>query len=464
MNNPQALEFTRKVRHKLVIYAVIFLALVLFLTLAINILLTANQLRGEANVNPFMDAPLASTLEAYYLGHGSWDGVEEIFGGNTSFSGARMQHLWHLNVLVDNDGMVILDNGKKPVRESGIIYTPIDSQSYVELKAFDKTIGRLYFQPGPNPAGGSMVGRLVSSVIIRSAAPVLILMVISLLLLNRWIKPLAEITGATKAIADGKLNIRISSDSRDEDLRALSEGFNQMAASLEQDEEMRHNFFADITHELRTPLTILRGRLEGVLDGIYPPTPEVVAPALDQAYLLEKLVSDLRLLALAEAHSLQMEAKLMDVNEAIDHAIELFSAQADECGLSLVKISDSVDLPVYADPLRVEQILGNLISNALKFSPNQSVVSISSKRQGNFAEVHVLDEGSGIAEEDLGKIFNRFWRKDKSRSRTSGGSGLGLAICRELVELQCGKIDARNREGGGFDIFFTLPLTANRKG
>ena len=159
MNDPKAIEFTRKVRRKLIVYAVIFLVLVLFLTLTINLLLTANQLRGEATANPFMDAPLASTLEAYYLGHGSWSGIEDIFSGNTSFSGTRMQRLWHFSVLVDNEGKVILDNGQKLTGDVEIIYKPVEPQNYIELKAFNQTIGRLYFQPDLNPGARSLVER-----------------------------------------------------------------------------------------------------------------------------------------------------------------------------------------------------------------------------------------------------------------------------------------------------------------
>jgi two-component system sensor histidine kinase BaeS len=463
MNDPKAIEFTRKVRRKLIIYAVIFLTLSLFLTLTINLLLTANQLRGEASVNPFMDAPLASTLEAYYLGHGSWSGVEEIFSGNTSFSGARMQHLWHLNVLVDKEGIIILDNGQKPTKGAETVYTPVDPKNYIELKAFDQTIGRLYFQPDPNPGGRSVLERLVPFVIIRSAIPVLILVIIGLLLLNRWIKPLAELTGATKAIAEGKLNTRISSIKRDDDLRALSESFNQMAASLEQDEDMRHNFFADITHELRTPLTILRARLEGIIDGIYPPSQEVITLALDQTYLLEKLVSDLRLLALAEAHALTIEPKVIDLNPVINKALDLFSAQASELGISLESSFQTKTNLAFADSARVEQIIDNLLSNALKFSPKNTTITTSAATLSDFAEVHVLDQGPGVPLEEIGRIFDRFWRKDKSRSRSSGGSGLGLAICKELVELQGGKIKASNREEGGLDICFTLPKMPSSK-
>jgi len=457
MNDPKAIEFTRKVRRKLIVYAVIFLVLVLFLTLTINLLLTANQLRGEATANPFMDAPLASTLEAYYLGHGSWSGIEDIFSGNTSFSGTRMQRLWHFSVLVDNEGKVILDNGQKLTGDVEIIYKPVEPQNYIELKAFNQTIGRLYFQPDLNPGARSLAERLIPEVIIRSALPVLILLTIGLLLLNRLIKPLAELTGATKAISEGKLNTRISSINRDPDLRTLSESFNQMAASLEQDEEMRHNFFADITHELRTPLTILRARLEGIMDGIYPTSQEVVAQALDQTYLLEKLVNDLRLLALAEAHALTIEPKEIDLKPLISEAIELFSARATELGITLDTSFQVQTSPAFADPMRVEQIIDNLLSNALKFSPQNTSVTIGTVSLADYTEVHVLDQGPGVPLEEISRIFDRFWRKDKSRSRSGGGSGLGLAICKQLVELQGGKIKAENREEGGLDLSFTLP-------
>ena len=240
-------------------------------------------------------------------------------------------------------------------------------------------------------------------------------------------------------------------------LSTLSESFNQMAASLEQDEEMRHNFFADITHELRTPLTILRARLEGIIDGIYPPSQEVITPALDQTYLLEKLVNDLRLLALAEAHALTIEPKEIDLKPLISEAIELFSARATELGISLDTSIQVQTSPAFADPMRVEQIIDNLLSNALKFSPQNTSITVGTVSLTDYTEIHVLDQGPGVPLEDIGRIFDRFWRKDKSRSRSGGGSGLGLAICKELVELQGGKIKAENREGGGLDLSFTLP-------
>jgi two-component system OmpR family sensor kinase/two-component system sensor histidine kinase BaeS len=245
---------------------------------------------------------------------------------------------------------------------------------------------------------------------------------------------------------------------RNDDLTALSIHFNHMAEELERSDRQRRNMLADIAHELRTPITILRGRLEGILDGVYAADEANIAPALEETYLLERLVEDLRLLALAEANQLRFELKPVKLNELGETILGLFSAQAGERNVRL-NLKAEADLPeVMVDPQRFQQVIGNLIDNALRYTPEGSSIDLTIQRKQDIIELTVADEGSGIPEDELEHIFDRFWRGEKSRARSTGGAGLGLSIARQLVEAQGGKITAHNRAEHGFEVQITLPV------
>ena len=290
-----------------------------------------------------------------------------------------------------------------------------------------------------------------------SILPGIVILVVGLLLLNRVLTPLSRVIGATQAVARGDLTARVPVHERNDDLQSLSEGFNHMAETLERNDRERRNLFADIAHELRTPLTILRGRLEGVIDGVYPPSQEVIAPALEETYLLGRLVEDLRLLALAEAHQLHFEIQDVEIGPLVQHVIELFSAQAAESKVALHSQIEDSALRIHVDPQRFEQVISNLLDNALRYSPSGGQVELVVRKGGAGIEVEVLDDGPGVAEDDLSIIFTRFWRGEKSRARASGGSGLGLAIAKHLVESQGGTIQAFNRSPHGLLIRIVVP-------
>jgi two-component system OmpR family sensor kinase/two-component system sensor histidine kinase BaeS len=214
-----------------------------------------------------------------------------------------------------------------------------------------------------------------------------------------------------------------------------------------------------VAHELRTPLSVIRGKLEGVLDGVYPATPEHLEPVLEETELLTHLVEDLRLLALAEAGQLPLEKQPMDVGDLLRDAQVNFSPQASDRGVTL-----ALDLPaelpeVMADWRRVAQVLGNLLTNALRHTPEGGCVTLSAIAGQEVVKVTVADTGAGIPPDDLPYIFERFWRGEKSRSRTrtDGGTGLGLAIARQLVELHGGTIRVETAPGEGSKFRFTLP-------
>jgi two-component system OmpR family sensor kinase/two-component system sensor histidine kinase BaeS len=210
--------------------------------------------------------------------------------------------------------------------------------------------------------------------------------------------------------------------------------------------------FADIAHELRTPLSVIRGRLEGVVDGIYPEDGPQISMALEQTYLLQRLVDDLRLLTLAESRQLQFDKRNVDLGDLVERVLEMFSAEAQEKNILLSFPEKNGSLSAFFDPQRFEQVLSNLIGNALRYIPEGGKVWITASETHDGVRLTVNDNGPGISNEDLPFIFDRFWRKEKSRARVSGGTGLGLAIAKQLIEAQGGKIRARKLFEGGLQI------------
>jgi two-component system OmpR family sensor kinase/two-component system sensor histidine kinase BaeS len=277
------------------------------------------------------------------------------------------------------------------------------------------------------------------------------LVLVATLLVRRFVNPLADVIYAAREVTNGKLNTRISSEGP-QDMRSLSESFNEMASSLEHNDRERREMFADIAHELRTPLSIIRGRLEGIVDGIYTADGSQVPLALEQTYLLERLVDDLRLLTLAETRQLHFEKKPVDLVQLSQHTIDMFSAEAREKNISLSFEKGGGTYKVQLDPQRMEQIIGNLIGNSLRYIPDGSKIWLSLEEDFDKVNLSVNDNGPGVSKDELPFLFDRFWRKDKSRARSSGGTGLGLAIAKQLVEAQGGSIAARRLDDGGLQI------------
>jgi two-component system OmpR family sensor kinase/two-component system sensor histidine kinase BaeS len=285
----------------------------------------------------------------------------------------------------------------------------------------------------------------------------LLTLVIAFLLVRRVVNPLAEVIAASQRVATGDLKARTPIGQAHDDMQALGENFNAMAEAIELADSKRRNLLADIAHELRTPLTVLRGRLEGILDGVYPADEAHIAPVLEETYLLERLVDDLRLLTLAESRQLHFDPRSCDLGELAQRCTSLFSAQAVERDITLeLKVVGGLQ-EVQADPQRVEQVIGNLVANAIHYTPVGGKVIVLVRPEHGGVQLAVQDNGPGVSEGDLPHIFDRFWRGDKSRSRVTGGAGLGLAISRHLVEMQGGRISAQNLPSGGLEVSLWFP-------
>jgi two-component system OmpR family sensor kinase/two-component system sensor histidine kinase BaeS len=236
--------------------------------------------------------------------------------------------------------------------------------------------------------------------------------------------------------------------------------FNKMVDELERADKQRRNLTADIAHELRTPLHIIQGNLEGIIDGVYKPTEEHLNNTLDETKLLTRLINDLQTLSLAESHQLPLHPTRFLLADLIHDLTSSFSSQAKSLGINLESNIKDSTLEINADYDRLNQVLSNLISNALRHTPNDGTISITAELPitNHALRITIKDTGEGIASEDLPFIFDRFWRGDKSRTGRIN-SGLGLAIAKQLIEAHDGEIKVESEVGKGTTFVIELPST-----
>lgn len=284
---------------------------------------------------------------------------------------------------------------------------------------------------------------------------------VALLIARHLSKPITNVSHAARRVAHGDLSARVVSPSNFKrgggEIGELTHNFNAMAESLERLESERQAMIADIAHELRTPLTILQGHIDAMEDGVLPLDYDSLGTLTQQTQLLSRLVADLRTLSLADAGRLSLERREVDLSELVRECKAAFAGNARAKGITMkLELSDALYLN--ADPDRLLQVMGNLLSNALRHTPAEGKVTLRVVRIENEAYLSVADSGSGLSEEALERVFNRFYRADASRGRTTGGSGLGLAIVRALVELHGGRVWATNSAEGGAVFSVALPL------
>jgi signal transduction histidine kinase len=296
-------------------------------------------------------------------------------------------------------------------------------------------VGTVHFLPPRAPRRGAEPRIRVEVdrwLIAGLGAAALLAVGVMLMIFRRVFRPVEALTAGARALAGGKLETRVDVRGEDE-VAELGQAFNAMAEALERNERARRNMVSDVAHELRTPLTSIRVQIEAVQDGVLEPDAKWIASIEEDAATLAHLVDDLQQLSLADAGALRLEVSEVLVAEVIERALS-------GLGRSGVVITRSVDpaLVVRADARRLVQVVRNLLVNALAYAAD--TIAVSAARQGAVVELRVADDGPGVPDEEAERIFDRFYRADPSRSRSTGGAGLGLAIARQLVELHGGTV------------------------
>ena len=408
---------------------------------------------------------LIADLQAYHAAHGGWQGVEALLqtqGRGMGQSGQGVQAMGNRPGvrLADEQGVIVYD----PANHAGEQLNDVALQQGITLKENGKVIGYLLPLQGQVFPGGEFDVQLLAAVQRASLYAALIAgglaLVLAFLLAYLLLRPVQQLTEAAKGMTAGDLSRRVEPQGGGE-LKTLGSAFNQMADSLQAAEQHRRAMTADIAHELRTPLSVQRANLEAMLDGVYPLDTQNLEKVLDQNTLLTRLVDDLRTLTLADAGELQLEKTPVLLNELVARLAARFQAQADwkEIGINISLPGEEIS--VYADPQRLEQILNNLLHNALRHTPPGGRVVIGLGRERSRVSISVHDSGAGIPQDALASVFERFYRADRGRAREDGGSGLGLSIARKLAEAHGGSLAAENHPEGGAVFTLSLPVQEN---
>jgi two-component system sensor histidine kinase BaeS len=271
--------------------------------------------------------------------------------------------------------------------------------------------------------------------------------------------PVSALNAAARRLGGGDLSQRVPAPSRDE-VGQLGRTFNSMAEGLENAERQRKNLVADVSHELRTPLSNIQGYIEAIRDGVLEPDEATMGTIHEQVLHLARLVEDLRLLAQTEAEDFQLAIEPDSLYEVVGRSVEAFRARAESRGIALKLEGTSVMAMIALDRTRIAQVVGNLLENAVRHTPSGGEVAVSvGAERGSVATVTVADNGEGIPADELDHVFERFYRVDPSRARTTGGTGMGLTIAKKLVEAHGGAIRVESTVGAGSRFVFELPLT-----
>ncbi|WP_322800712.1 sensor histidine kinase [Thermoflexus sp.] len=419
---------------------------------------------------------LAPALANYYLQNRGWDGVESFLEPSSpmmpgmgpmhhpmGMGGAAMWRMMgHRFILADEAGRVRWDSEGTWV---GTLLPEAVRNAGAPIRVGDRIVGWLVIGDTGSLSDPSaqFLGRVGWAIGWSTFVGIVLALGAGTLVFSRLVRPLRALQQAARRIAAGDLRAQIPAQEAGE-LGEVAQAFNRMAEALARAEQQRRQMLADIAHELRTPLGILQGHLEALIDGVLPLELEQIAQIHDEVRHLARLVEDLRLLTLAEAGQLRLDREMVDLKRLIEETVDGIALQAAEKGLHL-EVEVPAELPpILADPTRIRQVLMNLLTNAVRYTPSGGQIVVRAQDLGDGVRVSVRDTGIGIAPEDLPHVFDRFYRAERSRSRADGGSGLGLAIARHLIEAHGGRIGVESTPGEGTCFFFTLPRLETIRG
>jgi len=455
--------------------------LVIIATTAGLVALLANRITANrftylvSSMGQMQARHLAPLFADYFAQTQSWDNVGTLlqpgFGprgmhGPMGGQGNRRMMMMSTMVpgderllVVDADGLLVFDSGGS---SSAIRLSDADRAKGAPILVGDRQVGTVIVASGLGTLTAGQADFLKQVNLLMLAAALvagLAVLVVGSFQARRIVAPLHALAAAARRIAGGDLSQRVPVTSKDE-LGDVAVAFNTMASELEQQHELRRRAMADIAHELRTPLSVLQIDLESIEDGLTAPTPEVVAGLKQEVALLNSLVGDLRTLSLAESGELRLDIQPVEVRELVENTVARMCGAAQD-----KKIALSTDLPdrrllVAGDTQRLTQVLLNLLSNALRYTPIEGRITVTARQVADRIQVSVQDTGEGIPDDELAFVFERFYRTDRARSRETGGSGLGLTIARSLVEAHGGRIWAQSQEGAGSTFTFSMPASA----
>lgn len=414
------------------------------------------------------NSTMISELEAHYAATGSWSDIDDILlpgqgnqrgrgqGRNNEERGAQL-------VVTDEDFRIVAST------DTEIIGQMLDDTSQagaVPLQVEGKSVGYFLRMTPSNELVALTEETFLDEIrdaITLSALAALVSALILGIAFAWWLtRPLRRLTVATHTVASGQLGVHVPIGGAKE-IQQVAEAFNQMSSSLAESETARKRMISDIAHELRTPLSVMRGQLEGMMDGVINADTQHIGTVYNQTLQLARLVTDLWTLTRAEAKILSLEKSPTDIREFVQNIGQEFEPLAQDALVELnIQVEPSFPT-IEVDQGRIRQVVSNLLINALRHTPQGGMITLSAKCHDSKIAISVSDTGEGLSPEDKEHIFERFFRADRSRQRQQGGAGLGLAIARELVLLHGGELDVESQLGLGSQFTIIFPIDTNKE-
>ena len=392
-----------------------------------------------------LGAAVASAVKVSYQQAHNWKGAD-LSPALTLASQAGMAIQVH-----DQSGALVASATPPGVR-ANTLGTPLE----IPITMGGQTVGTVSARTstaGIGAANASLRHALATAIGWSALVLAILAVVAGVVFARRISRPVVALTGAARAMASGERGVRVANDQAPGELGDLSRTFNHMADTLDLEDRLRRDLVADVAHELRTPLAILQATTEAMADGITEPTAATLSSLHDETLRLGRIVEDLEVLASAKAAGLNLELKPVDLAVIADVAADGLQSQLEGAGLSLTR--DLEPAVVRGDKNRLHQVMTNLLTNAIKFTPEGGAVKVSVSSRDRVARVVVEDSGRGIPQQDLGHVFDRFWRGPDVRHTT--GSGVGLAVVQELVRAHNGNVSVASEEDRGSQFVVTIP-------
>jgi len=464
-------------------------ALLLIVVISVGLMAYLINLNTTRQFNEYLETTstryaetLADNLAQFYADQQSWDGLQSQL---RNLQRDRTDHI----VVADTGGEIIGDTSRvwlgEDVEElelTGGWDITSDSRTVGEVFLFTEAAatgpgqgrGRQIAQPVPTAAAttppavatieNDFLDSVTRSLWLTALIAIAVAIVIGFFLTRQVTRPIHELGQGARHLARGDLKYRVKNKSRDE-IGDLARSFNAMAGSLEASEQCRRQLIADIAHELRTPLTVIEGTMDAIQDGVFPADAERLGTIKEQTALLTMLIKDLRDLSLAEAGQLKLEKAPTDLARLLERKVEQARLNTGGKNIRFIpQIAEGLP-PAHVDAARIEQVVNNLLSNAVRHTPEGGAITVSLQRAGGAAspslQITVADTGEGIPPEHLPHIFDRFYRVAASRSRAEGGTGLGLTIVKQMVAAHGGQVRAESTVGKGSTFYATVPLGAD---
>lgn len=407
--------------------------------------------------NSEIELAVAESASEFYAEFKTWDGLDNhLFG--TAFRRVRGEERQRRTpyAIADMNGVIVKPSADYQDGSYALIE---DIQNGNPIVINGEQVGTLIITlpSGFDEAELAYLQRTNNALLIGAGGAVAIAVLLGIVMSRQFLRPLAELTTAIENVKHGKFDQRVPVRTHDE-LGGLASAFNQMGEELQRANKLRRQMTADIAHDLRTPLTVISGYLEGLRDGSLQPTQARFDTLFQEAQLLKRLIEDLRTLSLADAGELQLVYQTIAPQDLLKQVVTSFTPPADSQFVSL-NIDAPDNLPLTdIDRDRMAQVLGNLVSNSLRFTPQHGEITLSASASDDTIIWTVRDTGSGIAPEYLDNIFARFYRASESRHQNDSESGLGLAIAKSIVTAHGGLISADSALGKGTTIIISLPI------